>query len=101
MTVDGEFYPLEMWERNTYENAGGVWPTPRATDGMRLRFKMESHLNTKGFQSNIVIQAIKRLGGYPTPTFASNLMGYPVGWSNCMDMVMQWYLPKRGKHLKD
>lgn len=27
MTVDGEFYPLPMWERRTDEIVGGYWPT--------------------------------------------------------------------------
>lgn len=30
MTVDGEFYPLQMWEHHTEEIVGGYWPTPCA-----------------------------------------------------------------------
>jgi len=33
MTVDGEFYPLRMWERIIREKGGGFWPTPTASDG--------------------------------------------------------------------
>ena len=28
MTLDGAFYPLQMWERITDANDGGCWPTP-------------------------------------------------------------------------
>jgi hypothetical protein len=33
MTVAGEFYPLQMWERITSENDGGFWRTPDTCGG--------------------------------------------------------------------
>jgi hypothetical protein len=33
MTVDGEFFPLKMWERITDAIDGGFWPTPNVGGG--------------------------------------------------------------------
>jgi hypothetical protein len=36
MTVDGECYPLQMWERTIRERDGFYWRTPTAADGKNM-----------------------------------------------------------------
>jgi hypothetical protein len=82
MMRSGRCYLLDSLEPPTYDGESLLWPTPQASDGMRLSFTIESHMNTIGFQGNIVVQAIKRFGGYPLPELAGGLMGFPPGWTS-------------------
>jgi hypothetical protein len=57
MTVDGVFYPLQMWARITDESDGGSWPTPGAGNP-------GSRPNGKG--GKILAEEVKK-SLYPTP----------------------------------
>jgi hypothetical protein len=76
MTVDGEFYPLVMWERITEENDGGYWPTPQAnkttesgelvnSDGTLWDGKRKPHSKTTGKPITTALADMVRM--WPSP----------------------------------
>jgi DNA (cytosine-5)-methyltransferase 1 len=57
MTVDGECYPLRMWERTTKEKDGGCWPTPT----------VDGNYNRKGASSTSGDGLATAVKMWPTP----------------------------------
>jgi hypothetical protein len=116
MTVDGVFYPLQMWERTTDGRDGGFWPTPDCSDRrsdkcrqqglsnvVRKLYPTPTLADSKNVGSNGSHQdnLHKHFNGQLNPQFVEWLMGYPCEWTVLKDWVTPWCRPKRGKPLKD
>lgn len=130
MTVDGALYPLRLLEPTTSETGGFYWPTPTAQMGeynqspnshkKRLTLVGMARKNmwpTPAAQDvknatlppsqkdrDTIPGALLRCGnpsgGQLNPMWIEWLMGYPKGWTELKDWVMQWFLSKRGKRSK-
>ena len=112
MTVDGVFYPLQMWERRTVGIGGGSWhiPTPTATDANNKRKSTQQKLGSmhsvslKDFvtwptpnardctrdtsiKHDRLPDAVnsKKATGQLNPMWVEWLMGYPLGWTELKD----------------
>jgi hypothetical protein len=60
MTVDGEFFPLRMWERITRGTGGGSLPTPRAQDSYeRSNWKTIKDANEGGKAQMTLTRKVK------------------------------------------
>ncbi len=108
MTVDGEFYPLTMWERRTIENAGSLWLTPTKADAANRTWsvnsrgepKLSAQLKHAGRQS---AEISKNLGNHDiqaNPDWIETLMGYRIGWTDAKPLEMQSSHNKPEKRLK-
>lgn len=103
MTVDGEFYPLRMWERSTGEIDGGCWATPNARDGKDLsRTKAFLAARERHSPSLATIALINGLEWTNVVSLYENAMGYAFSWTEIESTpsVTQWFRPKREKPLK-
>lgn len=70
------------------------YATPQARD---FRTGQHSRWENKERSRNLNDQ----IGGQLNPTWVEWLMGYPSEWTVLEDWAMQWFRPKREKHLKD
>ena len=99
MTVDGAFYPLQMWERTTGEKDGGSWPTPRASEwkgcGPKGSKSQKYRLEKRYLDATVLEQ--EQNGGSLNPTWVEWLMGYPGGWTVCEPWAMPSSRNKPGK----
>lgn len=103
MTVDGEFYPLIPWEPTTYDEDGGCWPTPTASD-WKGRGKVETLIkNRENKETQMRPQYLycTTFGVFPTIRLWEWMQGYPFGWSELSLWATAWFRPVRGKRLKD
>lgn len=63
-----------------------IWLTPRASDGMRANFTMESlrrHKKKNAEKSNLAEQIAHKIGGGTSqlnPLFVEEMMGFPLDW---------------------
>lgn len=78
MTVGGELYPLEKPELLTSENGGGVWLTPRASDGVSVEnqetFLARMNDRTDSCAQSLAAQ-VREEKTWPTPTVAHAVRG--------------------------
>lgn len=78
MIVDGELFPLSMWERRTKETDGFCWPTSVASDDnkspaahMAMKSRMKGGPRKKPTSLQVVVKGIEQ-GIWPTPTVLGN-----------------------------
>ncbi len=92
MTRNGKLYPHRGLELSTAEIGSGLWPTPRASDGKRLRFKVHSlkkivlKNQTNGNNFSLSLPELIKLmsGGKNIKTsFVEMMMGLPKMWTDC------------------
>ena len=96
MTRNGKLYHHRGVEPSTDVKGFGYWPTPRASDGKRLRFKASSILKVfkrnresgNGFSPTLpelitVLSDGKRL----RTSFVELMMGIPTSWTDCKCLV--------------
>ena len=81
------------------------WPTLAASQAHK-KIRPLAPSEAKGTHGQMTVGAMgerypETIGGYLNPTWVEWLMGYPSEWTVLEDWAMQWYRPKRGKHLKD
>jgi hypothetical protein len=67
-----------------------LWPTPTASDSKNVIRKHDNYQSL-----------VKTVGGALNPTWVEWLMGYPPEWTVCADWVIQSFLRRPKKHLKD
>jgi len=93
MIRDGVLYPLVKLAHPIKEKDGGYLPTPTARD-YKDNGKSPAELarNSKTLATHA--------GGQLNPQWVEWLMGYPVGWTELKDSVMQWYLNARKQRSK-
>jgi hypothetical protein len=101
MTAGGVLYPLRPSERGKEEDDSGSYlPTLCARDYRTMARSSQR----KDFGSTLVQYLSANLGRrriYLSPTWAEGYMGYPEGWTELKDSVMQWFRKRRAKPSSD
>lgn len=109
MTVGGQVYQPQKLEPRTLGKDGSFLPTPSANSygsnqggGAGRTGKVRPSLNSMA-KHNMwpTPRTSDATGGPLNPMWVEWLMGYPEGWTELKDWAMQWFRPKRKKHLKD
>jgi hypothetical protein len=87
MTQNGKLYQLDNSEPLTYEGAGFVLPTPRASDckgSGPIGSKSYKHMVQKKYLC-AVIQQHSGQSGKLNPSFVEWMMGFPPGYTELND----------------
>jgi hypothetical protein len=108
---DGVCSELATLPLPTSESESGYWPTPTASDSIRMKLKRPSHEKnlannkSKGHgaglaSSSLPAQLAVQIGAFLHPILGEWLMGFPMGWTDlnplAMDKFQQW-LDSHGK----
>jgi hypothetical protein len=85
MTRNGTAYALAPVDYHKSVTVFGCWPTPTASDGKRLTFKLHSLTkrvrSVNGNKWNFTEHAAETLDGFPSPEIGEWIMGFPRNWT--------------------
>lgn len=84
MMRNGRCYRRPRLDASIKGNGFSLWPTPTASDAMRLRFSLQNLCYTanKGGHTYTLNAALAvEFGRFLTPTFSEWLMGFPQNWT--------------------
>lgn len=103
MMQNGECFRLPQSVRHIKEREFSLWPTPIASDKIRLSLKIGSlakRAKTPGAHWNLAEHVAAEFDGYLTPQFVEWLMNWPQGWTGLHDVEtvkFQEWLSLHGK----
>jgi hypothetical protein len=101
--VGGLLFQPQNLEPSTFENDGSFLPTPTACDYGKNAGRKSDGITPSGRDRWSLTARAGRgeLPGHPKgslhPEWIEQAMGYPVGWTDIMDLAMQWFRSKREK----
>lgn len=104
MMLNGECSRLRQSVRHIKEREFSYWPTPIASDKIRLTLKLKSlakRAKVHGANWNLAEHVAAEFDGYLTPQFVEWLMNWPQGWTGLQDaetVKFQEWLSLHGKY---
>jgi hypothetical protein len=88
MTLNGIAYRRRSLVPRTFGTECSLWPTPRASPGMAYRFSAYGVTRCWERNGNLEDVILRRYGAeavgrYMSTPFVEELMGFPIGWTDC------------------